>query len=339
MHVVHELFDPYRKPESGTRQITLTGHPHIAEPIVGAFGVFDGVHQGHRMLIGEAIIKAHEMGCRSAILTFDRDPDELFATSHGVRHILTDEDRLALLSTLGADYLFVLPFTRDFSELEPIEFLDSLISFGIDARAVYVGSDFRFGYRAQGNVAILRDWCSLHGCKVYALDLLCERKRTITATRIRGEIEHHSIEEANRLLERTHYIRGYVNKGRGAGKGLGFATANVVPLPDYTCIGDGVYAGYALIAGHFYKAAIAVGVPSTFGKLPHTIEAHILDFSGELYGDEIALYLISFIRPMKTFPSEKELIETVLSNIAWVGENLPAPNEDGTLRSQDIACS
>lgn len=323
----YSLFDPYRTRKTRTKKIMLDGKTRNIGPIVAAIGVFDGVHQGHRLLIGSAIMKAEEMGCKSAVITFDRDPDELFASAaRGVRHILCDEDRVKLLSTLGADYVIVVPFTRDFSELAPDDFLDGLSTLGIDARALYVGSDFRFGYRAQGTVEVLKGWCEKYGCEVHALDLLCDNRRVVTATRIRGDLERHEIEHANRLLDRTHFIRGSVHKGRGVGKSLGFATANIEPLSDYACIGDGVYAGYALIDQQFYRAAISVGVPSTFGDQPHTIEAHILDFEGELYGNEIALYFVSFMRPMMTFDTPEELIQTVLGNISWTRENLPLPS-------------
>ncbi len=226
---------------------------------------------------------------------------------------------------LGADYLIVVPFTRDFSELPPLEFLNGLKNLNVHPRTLFVGSDFRFGYQAQGTVEVLSEWGTKHGCTVCSRDLLCEEGAPITATRIRNELEQTHIAEANRLLARIHYFRGYVKKGRGKGTELGFATANLTPFPDYVHIGDGVYGGLALVDGVLYRAAISVGVPRTFGDVPYTIEPHILDYDGELYGREIALYFTDFIRPMQMFDTQEMLVETVLNNIEWVRSHIELP--------------
>ncbi|WP_165173011.1 riboflavin biosynthesis protein RibF [Adlercreutzia sp. ZJ242] len=288
-----------------------------------AFGVFDGVHAGHRFIIGEAVRKARELGARAVVVTFDRDPDEVFAAGE-LRKLMSNEQRLQALCELeGVDDVVALAFTRDFAALEPEAFLERAFGGTHVPAALFVGRDFRFGARASGDVGVLERWGARHGMLVAPHDLLELDGAPVTATRIRGLLQEGAVGQAARLLGAPYRMAGVVQPGRGEGRDMGFRTANLHVPDELRALGDGVYAAYAHVGGMRYKAAVSVGVSPTFeGKALANVEAHILDFSGDLYGDVVELEFMSWLRPMMTFATLEDLISTVNGNIAWVRENL-----------------
>ena len=265
-----------------------------------AFGVFDGVHEGHRFIIGEAVNTAREEGRASAVITFDIDPDEVFAADR-LKKLMTNEARIAKLAELDVDAVVVLPFSREFAAQSPEDFLDACFGGGVPSH-IHIGSDFHFGRKAAGNVESLRVWGAERGMEVHGHELLSEGGRPVTATR----------------------IRGLLSEGRaGEGRDFGFATANLEVPPMLLAVGEGVYACYAVVEGARYKAAVNVGVPATFADTAkENIEVHLLDFDEDIYGQDIEVEFIEWLRPMRAFESTDELIATVQSNIAWVRENL-----------------
>lgn len=285
-----------------------------------AFGVFDGVHRGHRFLIDEAIKTARESGGISAVLTFDIDPDERFHADR-LKKLMTNEQRIRTLSQTGVDAVVVLPFTAEFSSQEPSAFLDSLFN-GAVPYAMHVGTDFRFGARAAGTVDELRSWARRDGMRVCAHDLKSADGRPITATRIRLLLADGECEQARALLGHPYVFEGTVLKGRGQGTDMGFATANIQLPAMMQVLGEAVYAAWATVDGVRYKAAMSVGVAPTFADATATCEVHLLDFSGEIYGDAIHVEPVHYLRPMIKFDSVDELIATVKSNIQWVRDNL-----------------
>lgn len=285
-----------------------------------AFGVFDGLHTGHRYLIGCAIESGAESS-RTAAITFDIDPDEVFHPER-LKKLMRNADRLAALEQSGVDDVVVLPFTKDFSSLSPEGFLASTFPRGVPAH-MHVGEDFRFGARAAGTVDTLRAWGESSGCEVHAHHLVSADGRPVTSTRIRLLLLNCDVKEAARLLGRPYTLRETVRRGRGEGADFGFATANLAVKPHDRVLGEGVYAAYATIGETRYKAAVSVGVSPTFEAMSTAnVEAHILDFEGDLVGQEVALEFVEFLRPMIKFESTEELIATVMGNIDWVRENL-----------------
>lgn len=285
-----------------------------------AIGVFDGVHQGHQYIIGEAKRQAQALGIASYVFTFDIDPDELFCTPEQQRKLLTNDDRIKMLATYGTDGVIVIPFNAEFAGQAPFDFLGAIIAAHGSARGIHVGFDFRFGAKAAGTVDNLRVWGADRGCEIFAHSLLPERGLPITATRIRNALQAGELALANALLTRPYYLRACVAPGRQVGKGLGFATANLELEQRLTRPADGVYAGIVPLDGVHYKAAISVGIPATFEDAPPTIEAHLLDFDGDLYGRELKVYFMEYLREMRAFDSVDELQATVQANIAHVRE-------------------
>lgn len=289
-----------------------------------AIGAFDGVHKGHRYLITKMVEDARTRGVRSVIITFDRDPDELFCQRDSIRKLLSNDDRIELLSQLGADYLYVLPFTHEFAAHDMLAFLETYLTAYMQPRCIHVGNDFRLGSKASGNVESLTRWGDGNGCRCVGYDLYVEDGSVVTATRIRNLIEQGDVARAADLLGRDHFVRGIVEHGRGEGGArFDIPTANVdtgdVP---YVHLKEGVYAGYVTVDGVRYKAAINVGKPPTFSNATSVLEPHILDFDEDIYGREVVVSYHERLRDLIVFKSDEELVETVKANITWVRENL-----------------
>lgn len=286
-----------------------------------AFGVFDGVHKGHEALISCAIEDSKKRGSASFALTFDLDPDEMFRPGE-LKKLMTNEDRIRALAASGADFVAVLPFTREFASLSPEDFLAS--TFGELAPAsIHVGEGFRFGARAKGTEETLIEWGSRHSCSVTPHELLCLEGAPVSATRIRGLLSTGNVEEATKLLGRPWKVRGTVVSGRGEGAQMGIRTANLSIPDEFRAVGDGVYAAYVHVDGKRYKAAVNMGVAATFAdRSTANCEAHLLDFDGNIYGCEIEVEFIAWLRPMRVFDDVDELIATIMSNIEWVREHL-----------------
>ncbi len=286
-----------------------------------AFGVFDGVHRGHRYLLQCAQDTAHENGGMSIALTFDIDPDELFHADR-LKKLMSNEMRLAALEQSGVDAVVVLPFTPEFASLSPKEFLDTTFN-GHAPAHLHVGLDFHFGARAAGSVVELGEWGVVSGTHIDAHNLKSSDGQPITATRIRKLLAVHDLDEAEKLLGRRYFVNGLVQPGRGEGVDMGFRTANLVIPPNRQVLSEGVYSAYAVVDGRRYKAAVSVGVSPVFAdETEATCEAHILDFEGDIYGDEIIVEFVEFLRPMIKFDSTDELIRTVLGNIEHVRTTL-----------------
>lgn len=285
-----------------------------------AFGVFDGFHEGHRYLVDCARKTAQEPG-RSIVLTFDIDPDEVFHPDR-LKKLSRNADRIEALEASGVDDVVVIPFIPEFYSLSPEAFLAEMFATGAPAH-LHVGEDFRFGARAAGTVETLCAWGEGVGCEIHAHHLVSADGKPITATRIRLLLLDCDVVQANKLLGHPYRLRETVHAGRGDGASFGFATANLQVKPHDRVLGEGVYAAYAIVSGTRCKAAVSVGVSPTFeAQSTANMEAHILDFDGDLRGKPITLEFEQYLRPMRKFPSAEELIATVKTDIQWVRENL-----------------
>ena len=280
-----------------------------------AFGVFDGLHVGHRYLLDQAI--ATRGAGRAVALTFDVDPDEVFHPDR-LKKLMRNADRIGALAAAGVDDVVVLPFDQALYTLMPGDFLASAFPAGAPAH-VHVGEDFRFGSRAAGTVADLEEWGGRVGCAIHPHRLVSADGEPITATRIRRLLLACELDEANRLLGHAYALRETVQRGRGDGAGFGFATANLRLKPHDRVLGEGVYGARATIDGTCYKAAASVGVSPTFeATSTANMEVHVLDFSGDLVGRDILVEFVEYLRPMRKFATTDELIATVTADIDHV---------------------
>jgi riboflavin kinase/FMN adenylyltransferase len=295
-------------------------------------GAYDGVHLGHRALLGELRARAGPAGLTTTVVTFDRHPATVVRPESAPRLLCDLHQKLELLESAGVDRTVVVPFDEDRANETAEEFVEGILIGSLDARLVVVGEDFHFGHGRKGNVALLREMGSEAGFAVEGVSLQADRDpggeggEPISSTRIRSLVGAGRVEEAAALLGRLHQVRGKVVHGdhRG-GAELGFPTANV-DVPDTICLpAAGIYAGwYERPDGSVREAAVSVGRRPTFygtaGEL--LVEAHLLDFSGDLYHEEARVSFASHLRPEQAFERVDELIAQMERDVAATRERL-----------------
>ncbi len=258
-----------------------------------AVGTFDGVHLGHREVIAGS----------DSVLTFDPHPVSIVAPQHTPKLLTTLERKAELIASLGVAELIVIPFDAGFAARSAAEFIDDVLVGALGAARVAVGETYRFGHKAQGDPALLaadaRFTTVVH-------PLLEVDGEVVSSSHIRGLVLAGDLAEANRMLGAPFELAGEVTRGDQRGRRLGFPTANIVPAEELVCPGHGVYA--CLADGR--PAAVSIGVRPTFqtgrGEL---IEAHILDFDGELYGSRLRLQFLERLRGERRFQSPDLLVE------------------------------
>ncbi len=284
---------------------------------VVAIGVFDGVHIGHQALLRDTAADAARRGVQSVAVTFDRDPDQVVSPKTAAPQLLTLADKLKTMSTTGIDAILVVPFTPNLAGLSPEAFLDNVLLEALTPEAVHVGSDFRFGRMASGDVYTLESIGAKRDFEVVPHDLITSGEAPVTSTRIRQLVRGGQITEATALLGGHPEVAGIVHRGRGQGVSLGFPTANVVPMHYAAMPRDGVYAGRAELAdGSGWVAAISVGTPPMFPQAADSLEAHLIGFQGDLYGQTITLKLWEHLRDQRTFPSLDDLKAAIAEDVA-----------------------
>jgi riboflavin kinase/FMN adenylyltransferase len=261
-------------------------------PRAVALGTFDGVHLGHRRVIETAL----EAGPEPTVVTFDPHPRTAFGNR--VELLSTLERRLELLDGLGVEAVLVAEFTLDVARLEPEEFAEQVLR-PIGTEVVVAGADFRFGYGRRGDLDLLAGL----GFEVRPVPLL----ENISSSRIRELIRSGAVEAAAELLGRPVEVEGIVVAGEARGGTLGFPTANLDVRPELAVPGNGIYAGAA--AGH--RAAVSIGTNPHYGGLERRIEAFLLDYSGDLYGQRLLVELWQRLRDERAFAGEKELIAQI----------------------------
>lgn len=285
---------------------------------VASIGVFDGLHVGHRFLIGSMLQDAKARNLPSVIVTFDRDPDEVIKHGMEFGKLMRDEERIEALASTGAQYVLVLPFTERLAHMPYRRFLDVVLRRFMHPVCLHVGADFKCGANAGGNIDAIRRWGRAHGCACRSYELVRADDAPVHATSIRELLAIGQVERAARLLGRDYSMRGMVVHGRGQGAGLGFATVNIVPESGYVRPADGVYAGHVECGAGRFEAAISLGRPLTFEGVEATLEAHLLDFSGDLYGAQVRISFAARLRDMQRFDSVGELKRAVSTDITRV---------------------
>src|SRR3954454_24466479 len=291
---------------------------------VVTIGMYDGVHRGHQKLIGAAVARARAMRRPCLLLTFDPHPAEVIRPgSHPA--ILTSLDRKAeLVAGLGVDAMCVLPFTPEFMRLSPESFTHTVLVEQLHAAHVVVGENFTYGHRAAGTVATLTVEGRRFGFAVEGVPLasLAEGDVTISSTFVRACGAAGDMVAAAAALGRPHRVDGVVVRGDRRGRDLGYPTANV-ETPPFTAIpADGVYAGHLVLrdprggaSGARHPAAISVGTNPTFQGSRRTVEAYLLDFDGDLYGEHVGVEFPHRLRPMAAFAGVEELVAAMAGDV------------------------
>ena len=294
--------------------------PRPPEGTAVTIGAYDGVHLGHRAVIAEVRRRADAAGVGTAVVTFDRHPASVVRPESAPR-LLTDLDqKLELLAETGVDYCLVVTFDEARSREPAEDFVREVLVGCLAARIVVVGDDFHFGHRRSGNVGLLRSMGAELGFEVDGLELVDTAGRPadggvpVSSTRIRHALVEGDLAEANALLGRAHETRGVVAHGDKRGAELGFPTANVSVPGDILLPADGIYAGWFERAdGSVHPTAISLGRRPTFYVEAHAslLEAHVLDFSGDLYDEHVKVRFVARLRGEERFASVEALIEQI----------------------------
>jgi riboflavin kinase / FMN adenylyltransferase len=281
-------------------------------PSVVSIGFFDGVHRGHQTIIQRAVRIARERGVRSAVVTFDRHPMEVVNPGSEPRMLMTLQRRAEALAEQDVDLVVVLPFDDALRHLPPDEFVDHVLVEPLRAERVIVGSNFRFGHRAAGDVRMLDELGPQRGFTAEGVTLLEMGGVVISSTEIRAAVDEGDVEQAATMLGRPHAVEGVVVRGDARGATIGFPTANLQVGRRVAVPARGVYAGRVHLGDDTSVPAVTnVGVNPTFGGQELRVEAHLLDWSGDLYGRSVAVDFRHRIRDEQRFDGVDALVAQI----------------------------
>ena len=286
-------------------------------PSAVTIGKFDGVHRGHRAVIDRIRSIAAEGDLRAVVVTFDRNPLALLAPDKCPDSLVSVRQKLELLATTGVDATVMLPFDRALASVPATEFVERVLVDTLQAKAVLVGSDFRYGARGAGDVALLQDLGAKFGFTVEVVDdVRPEGERRVSSTWIRELLAEGDVRHATRLLGHTPAVSGIVVHGAKRGRELGYPTANLSPESEGLIPADGVYAGWLTDAGTRYPAAISVGNNPTFeGVAKKQVEAYVLDRELDLYDHVVDVEFVERLRGMVAFTNIPDLIDTMHADV------------------------
>ncbi|WP_138476383.1 bifunctional riboflavin kinase/FAD synthetase [Dyadobacter bucti] len=293
MNIYHSL-DSFKKLEYG----------------VVTSGTFDGVHLGHKKILSRLREISEESGGESLVLTFWPHPRTVVSDdSQGLQLLSTIDEKIELFSQLGIQHLAIIPFTRAFSELSSDEFIQQILIDKIGTKKLVIGYDHRFGRNREGSFEFLKKNCAAYGFEVEEIPRADIENMAISSSRIRNSLTTGHIHEANELLGRPYTLTGTVVKGKQLGRTIGFPTANLHLHESYKLVPlNGVY---IIEATHFdmkYKGMLNIGVRPTVDGTVRTIEAHLFDFDKEIYGEDLQLELLHYLRPEQKFESLDMLV-------------------------------
>ncbi|HJQ44671.1 MAG TPA: bifunctional riboflavin kinase/FAD synthetase [Jatrophihabitantaceae bacterium] len=291
---------------------------------VVTIGVFDGVHRGHAEIIGRAVARARERGIPSVLITFVPHPSEVVRPGTHPPVLTTIVRRAELVEELGVDVFCALPFTLELSQMAPDEFAHVALVERLHAADVIVGENFHFGHKAAGDVSLLEGLGQRFGFTAQGIPLLRDGDTPLSATYVRSCVQAGDMERAAVALGRPHRVDGVVERGDERGRELGFPTANLRTDAWTAVPADGVYAGRVFRLDEWGRtvpgpplgvAAISVGTNPTFDVRQRRVEAYILDFDGDLYGDALGVEFVSRLRGMEKFDTPDALVAQMRQDV------------------------
>jgi len=306
----------------------LQSYPPDAPPSVVALGIFDGIHLAHQRILDLATGRAQSLGASAVACTFDPHPLQVLRPGQAPEPITTLGERLELIAGRGIDATVVIPFTLEFSRVEPEAFVEDVLLGTLKAREIVVGYNHTFGRGARGDARLLQTLAAQRGFVAHVIPPLAVGGTPVSSSAIREALRSGDVAAVRRLLGRPLSLHGVVVRGAGRGRQLGFPTANIRPDRPLL-LAAGVYAGYAEIAGgreeaggrsspdpgSAHKCVVNVGYRPTFGEDQYWIEAYLIDFSGDLYERSIRVSLVERIRGERKLPDVDALVKQIRSDV------------------------
>jgi riboflavin kinase / FMN adenylyltransferase len=284
-------------------------------PLVLAIGFFDGMHRGHAA-IAKAALRMRKPGWRAGVLTFANHPASFLRPGTEPPLLTTLDERIDLFAQAGFEECFSIVFDERIASLTPQAFLEKLTS-GLGVRGASVGSTFRFGHKRSGDAEFMRAWFAERELRFDAVANVTEDGERISSTRIRALVAGGNLETADHLLGHSYEVRGLVELGFGRGHDLGFPTANLRP-PEKLLPKDGVYSAVARYDGRDYAALVSVGSNPQFDGKRRTVEAWLRDFHKTIYGHQLVVRDLRYVREQRVFASVDELVEQMRSDLEAV---------------------
>lgn len=293
---------------------------------VVAIGKFDGVHLGHQAILERMRRVAHERELEAVVFTFSNHPLSQLRPEQCPLPLMSRAQRLAAFEQAGAAACVMVEFDEEFASIPAETFVQQVLVSGLGAQHVVLGSDFRFGRGGAGNAELLRRSADKYGFSVEEVPSVDDPELgRVSSTRVREAISQGEVARAARLLGHPAAVRGDVVHGDARGRELGFPTANLGGTIEGLVPADGVYAGFAMLDGNPHEAAISVGTNPTFTEDGQPrVEAYLLDFSGDLYGQRLEVQFVQRIRGMYTFANAEALVERMHQDVADARELLAA---------------
>jgi len=273
-----------------------------------AIGNFDGVHLGHQKILNFLVNKALEKDLISLVLTFSPHPGKITGKGQ-IKLLQTLEQKIESIRAFGVQAVFALPFTKEFASLSTEDFIDKILIKTLNARAVIVGNNFRFGKNRTGDISTLESHTAPNNLKIYIIPSLSVNTMTISSSLIRHLILKGDIKNANLLLDKPYEILGEVIKGHSRGTTLGFPTANVNTENDITPFG--VFLTSVILNNREFPSLTNIGKCPTFQQKNINIESHILDFKSNIYGKKIKIIFLKRLRDEIKFKSPNELFQQI----------------------------
>lgn len=280
---------------------------------VAALGNFDGLHKAHNAIIKSGVDFAKAHGLKSGVLLFEENSKEITGTKH-IEIITPNKMKLRLLQNENIDFVYIRKFTHEFMQISPEDFIRLLVK-NLKVRAVCAGYDYSFGYKAQGDVGLLKKLGEKYGFEVLVTDAVKIDGEIVSSTQIRKMIKDGNVEKAAKFLGRSFCIEGNVVRGFRNGTKMGIPTANIGYDKSVVLPCEGVYAGVTYIDGKPFKSVINVGKNPTFNADKLTIESHILNFNENIYDKNIQVSFEKHIRDVIKFGSVDELTSQIRADI------------------------
>ncbi len=280
-------------------------------PYTVTIGRFDGVHLGHRHLIDQTVASARRQGLRALAITFEPHPEAIFRPDAPTQRLTTAGEKERLLACSGVDAVAILPFSRAFSQQTAEEFIARLVA-ATELRELWIGADFALGHKRGGTAGRLAELGAEHGFTVHTMERIrLHGTEMISATNIRRHVLDGNVGLAARLLGRPYALVGTVVHGAKRGRELGYPTANLEHRPELIVPALGIYATLVDVPGivEQHPAMTSVGVRPVFDNGERQVEAHLLDWEGDLYDRPLTLHFLEWLRPEEHFPSIEALVE------------------------------
>ncbi len=310
---------------------------NLPDPSSVTVGSYDGVHIGHQHLLRQMKESADKLGYHASLVTFYPQPKAVLAPHLPVRYLTTPTEKIILLNGLGLDLTAILPFTHETSLTSATEFVEALVTH-LRVRQLWVGPDFAMGRNREGDIPSLRQIGKKMGFEVHVVEPLIWDGEVVSSTRIRYFLTRGEIRQATTFLGRYPSITGQVMHGAQRGRLLGFPTANLSVLPERVIPADGVYGCFVWVDRKRYPAVTNIGIRPSFAGVERMVEAHLLDFRGDLYGLDLKMEFVERLRPEIRFENLEELVAQIRSDTERAAELLgQAPSNPNSEAGVDHA--